>query len=90
MDRSRWTLGFIRICKPELANGEQLDGNAWVKFMEQYKAAHPEQTTGEKTVTDETVKKEPQNGGKADTVTGLENNGNIQLTRHDFEKRRRL
>ena len=84
MDPEQMDARIYQDLQARLANGEQLDGNA-LKFMEQYKAAHPEQNTGEKTVTDETVKKEPQNDGKADTVTGLENNGNIQLTRHDFE-----
>lgn len=62
MDPEQMDARIYQDLQARLANGEQLDGNA-LKFMEQYKAAHPEQTTGEKTVTDETVKKEPQNGG---------------------------
>ena len=70
MDPEQMDARIYQDLQARLANGEQLDGNA-LKFMEQYKAAHPEQTTGEKTVTDETVKREPQNGGKAARLPAL-------------------
>ncbi len=86
MDPEQMDARIYQDLQTRLANGEQLDGNA-LKFMEQYKEAHPEQTTGEKTVADETVKKQPENEEKTETTaqTGIEKDTDFKLTRHDFE-----
>ncbi len=70
MDPEQMDARIYQDLQARLANGEQLDGNA-LKFMEQYKAAHPEQTTGEKTVTDETVKKNRKTAVKPTRLPAL-------------------
>ena len=71
MDPEQMDARIYQDLQARLANGEQLDGNA-LKFMEQYKAAHPEQNHREKeTVTDETVKKNRKTAVKPTRLPAL-------------------
>ncbi len=83
MDPEQMDALIYQDLQARLANGEELDANA-LKFMEQYKEAHPDLDMKKEV---ETAKGEQKTEGENDQVVpnAAENDTNFKLTRHDFE-----